>query len=413
MVASALKVAANRKNARKSTGPKTPEGKAKSRANAIKHGLTGAGVALPTEDAAIVERRFLGLQEEMGPTDLAGRLLVRQMALMSVRIDRAAKQERAALARKIRHASTEFELHRLKEIDRLFESIEDCPGDHRRRLLTQPEGVDKLVDALASVRDQLKGGLYRRWEPDHLRKIEAFFGGTSGGFPMTRTEALLSALDGDITYLKSGEATHLTDKYAKARYASGALIRIIEDELTKLAAIRSGLDPEVLAQDRLEAADRALFDPDPDATAARKYEAAAIRNYFRAFRDFRENEANPVEPSPKPLDVLEVGPALDADAADNLDAPDVSSIQPLGENVEDSTNRGFEDKPNVQLDEINVVAANTESDLATPFRQNEPKPAALRKPPFFQNEPNVSRHAFHEQPAQPEADGSRIAHCHV
>jgi len=100
--------------------------------------------------------------------DDAGRLLVRQMALASIRIDRAAKQEAAALANKIRHASTEFDLARLKEVDRLFESIEDCPRDYRRRLLTQPEGVDKLVDALASVRDQLKAGLYRRWQPDHL-----------------------------------------------------------------------------------------------------------------------------------------------------------------------------------------------------------------------------------------------------
>ena len=367
MAASAARINANRLNARKSTGPKTPEGKAKSRANAIKHGLTGAGVALPTEDAAIVERRFLGLQEEMGPTDLAGRLLVRQMALMSVRIDRAAKQERAALAKKIRHASTEFELHRLKEIDRLFESIEDCPGDYRRRLLTQPEGVDKLVDALASVRDQLKGGLYRRWEPDHLRKIEAFFGGASGGFPMTRTEALLSALDGDITYLKSGEATHLTDKYARSRYASGALIRIIEDELTKLAAIRSGLDPEVLAQDRLEAADRALFDPDPDATAARKYEAAAIRNYFRAFRDFRENEANPAEPSPEALDFPEVDPVATAQPPssppilENKPKPDASAL------VVDSASRPL-------LDEIDQGSPTLSGSHPSrpPIRQNEP-----------------------------------------
>ena len=41
--------AANRENAKKSTGPTTPEGRAHSRRNAIKHGLSGYGIVLPDE----------------------------------------------------------------------------------------------------------------------------------------------------------------------------------------------------------------------------------------------------------------------------------------------------------------------------------------------------------------------------
>ena len=43
-------IAANRRNAGKSTGPRTPEGKAKVSMNAVKHGLTAESVLIPGED---------------------------------------------------------------------------------------------------------------------------------------------------------------------------------------------------------------------------------------------------------------------------------------------------------------------------------------------------------------------------
>ncbi len=57
MPASEAQIRANRENAARSTGPKTDEGKERSRANALKHGLTGGGIVLPEADAAEVEAR--------------------------------------------------------------------------------------------------------------------------------------------------------------------------------------------------------------------------------------------------------------------------------------------------------------------------------------------------------------------
>ncbi len=42
--------AANRRNSRESTGPRTPEGKSKSSMNSVKHGLTAKQVVIPGED---------------------------------------------------------------------------------------------------------------------------------------------------------------------------------------------------------------------------------------------------------------------------------------------------------------------------------------------------------------------------
>ncbi len=47
----------NRANAQESTGPRTPEGKAASRANALTHGLTSSKlILLPTEDPGVFEQ---------------------------------------------------------------------------------------------------------------------------------------------------------------------------------------------------------------------------------------------------------------------------------------------------------------------------------------------------------------------
>ncbi len=56
-MASEAQIAANRRNGNLGKGPVTDDGKAKSRMNAIKHGLTGAGVAENDTIAAVAERK--------------------------------------------------------------------------------------------------------------------------------------------------------------------------------------------------------------------------------------------------------------------------------------------------------------------------------------------------------------------
>jgi len=69
------RLAANRANAQKSTGPASTEGKATSSKNALKTGLTGATVLLPNDDAIIYQAFVESIFEQYTPaTDQENRL---------------------------------------------------------------------------------------------------------------------------------------------------------------------------------------------------------------------------------------------------------------------------------------------------------------------------------------------------
>ena len=128
MNVSEARLQANRLNALKSTGPKSPEGKERSRGNALKHGLTGAGVVIADAEAAEVERLGRSLQRELKPSGDLGRTLVRRMALMAVRMDRCAIHEAATLAENASQAGADF--------DAEWPEVEGLVDPNRRQMRT-------------------------------------------------------------------------------------------------------------------------------------------------------------------------------------------------------------------------------------------------------------------------------------
>src|SRR5713226_8115722 len=65
----AAKLAANRRNAQKSTGPRTPEGKARVRLNALKHGLTAKQAPITPEEAAEFDTLLADFRSDLRPTN--------------------------------------------------------------------------------------------------------------------------------------------------------------------------------------------------------------------------------------------------------------------------------------------------------------------------------------------------------
>ncbi len=167
------KRAANRRNAQKSTGPKTEAGKNKVKFNALTHGLTARTIVLPHEDADAYQKRLDDWLLDMNPRTGQETYLVDRLVRISWQLDRADFHERARLTGKIermreqrgRDRSVPDLLNRLLSIpqDRsIFRlpSKDDPPpredaADLLSRLQSTAEGCQALLDEWEGLRSFL------------------------------------------------------------------------------------------------------------------------------------------------------------------------------------------------------------------------------------------------------------------
>jgi len=94
--ASSRRLAANRANAQKSTGPRTEEGKTASRKNALRHGLTAKTVVLDVEDPAEYQAFRSQVIQAFVPAPGVEQLLTEQLADALWRLKRAQRIETSA-----------------------------------------------------------------------------------------------------------------------------------------------------------------------------------------------------------------------------------------------------------------------------------------------------------------------------
>ena len=296
MTCSPARLAANRANSLRSCGPKTPEGKARSRANSLKHGMAGSGIVVPPVDSAEVERRTAAMQDEMRPRTEMGRYLVGRLAELTVRVERCSRQERAAHDLRVTHAEAAFDEARIAEVDHAISWIRDEPATHARKLRSMPEGVDRIIANLLELRDELDlNG--PRWQWVDGERLANLTGQRYLEVPTSPIMAYSEAVMGKFQHLLPTDGEGLSVENRRI-WARGRLVEIIDAELDALLAYRETLDLEAIEDDRAGAADRALFDPSKEATLARRYEAAADRGVYRALRELERVEAQAEAPAP-------------------------------------------------------------------------------------------------------------------
>jgi hypothetical protein len=205
---------ANRRNALKSTGPTTPEGKAAASQNALTHGLLSREVLLPGEDgAALVELRPAG--------ELEG-LLVERVIAAAWRLRRLGRVEAGIfvwerleeLAERAEREARGYESSFLLDLvddDAVIsdeEKHEEALATARRMRSEQEEETALLGRTFARDADKanafsklsryettIERGLYRALH--ELQRLQAARGAGSGGPPPVAVDVDVSGVSGE------------------------------------------------------------------------------------------------------------------------------------------------------------------------------------------------------------------------
>jgi len=154
-MASAAQVAANRSNAQKSTGPRTPEGKAQVAQNAVQHGLLARAMVLQGEDPQEFAEYREQMLDELYPDGMMEEELAERIVSLSWRLRRAARSQNAAFeALYDKYAAVGQTEPLAPEPSPGLESGE--PADNRAtlgRMLVEDFTLDNLLGAIAALEE--------------------------------------------------------------------------------------------------------------------------------------------------------------------------------------------------------------------------------------------------------------------
>ena len=137
-MSSQIKSESARINGAKSKGPVTPEGRARSSRNSLRHGLSSAVVVLPHEDRAQFESLRDSYMESFQPADQPQHDLIETMAAARWRLNRLVEIEAKLFEKEmvLRDDDIEKELSNMTEVEKLA-WVFDHMANHSKSLAMQ------------------------------------------------------------------------------------------------------------------------------------------------------------------------------------------------------------------------------------------------------------------------------------
>src|SRR3954451_11355806 len=154
---SPARLAANRANALRGTGPRTARGKSVSKLNGLVHGMRAESDILPGEDPEALDLRIATWADELGAETESEPSLAEAAARASWRIDRCRGAEAAALSRQVLKAGEDYDDALAEEVEQLSYRLAEEPAAVVRQLRRSSAGCRWLIARWGDLADRLDG----------------------------------------------------------------------------------------------------------------------------------------------------------------------------------------------------------------------------------------------------------------
>jgi hypothetical protein len=383
---STYKAQSNRRNAQRSTGPRSPEGKKRVRLNALKHGLCAQTPVLPDESPEAFAQHRDGLMAALRPRDEVELTLAKTFVSAAWKRERCERAETGLISHNMQNAGVEAaKLEQLQVISlgrRLFwdrqgdlrfypHALEGADSLTSASFMKTPNDPDDpaclvveleatlagcrwLLDRWAELKERLLPGM--AWQPQDKFKAIRLLGKQPLDAPdepvvcliLQAAHVLFPRYDGaffelecefsDLSLERHAFLGRIEDRPYKAvrpqneAEARQVLMDLVDEAIARIEQIAAGHEARAAIYAG-KAAHRLAFDPSNEAERLRRHERACVRDMFRSLSTLakvRESELLNDDERDAPADQPDV-PAREfcfGSGGGETYQPDTSAYQP-------------------------------------------------------------------------------------
>src|SRR5579871_1642412 len=299
-MASPAQIAANRRNALKSTGPKDTS---LTRYNGLTHGLTAKHGILPGESHEEYEAHRCSWFDFLAPANPIAAALADRAFVSFWKLTRASRMERAWTYEKAAEIGQGVENHARGLIDGGMNLLARHPDQALYSFLMLAPGVDHLIGLWEALAQAVESGWTSKEE--HHDRLLNLLGYVSGREPLDMAVSRASAL-----MLRSGERGVGAPDPAALQAAKVTLRRVCAEKLEEYRKERER--KREFPEYRRQLIDRAIAPISKEALLMHRYERNHEKSFFQAMRcleGLMKLGIDLAEPEPEPEPGPEAAPA--------------------------------------------------------------------------------------------------------
>lgn len=294
---SPAKIHANRKNALKSTGPKTPKGKQTVKWNALKHGLLSKELVIRSgdgkENAADFQAVASALHDDLQPVGILEEMLVEKIAVCYWRLRRVIRCEVGHIRSKLDTAAFRLAINRIDNVRDTKPRSYLSPVMYR--LMKSSVGIDKLTDLLDDLRAEVEERGYLCEKA--VKDLRETFGVEDETFGFWAFFFHWTASKGETSLSEEERKKQDLPDPEKAKIA---LLDLIDEEKERLSIMREAVVENEEWQEESTLASLSL--PCLDSLdKINRYETSIERQFYRAIGELdrlqKQRQGHPLPPT--------------------------------------------------------------------------------------------------------------------